>query len=292
MGNASRKVTEIRDAYIRNRDNYKERKDQNFDRHVRKIEHHPIVKEIRRMLAEMYGTFVLTFIIALGAMMEVLTNGRVNNTGLTLAAGLVLAALIFSASQVSGAHFNPAITWAFALRGVFSWWRVPLYWISQFIGSLIAGAIIYSVFRKDASVGATLPSDLVTNAEAFYLEAVFTFFFVYTVLGVSQRSRIVGANAAIAIGFMLAAINLVGEAITGTSVNPARSFGPAMIAGGRARHLYWIYVAGPFVGATFATLLAAVFQFKPDASDKEGAKGGGTAQEKEPEEVRDPDANV
>jgi len=248
-----------------------------------------ILTEIRRCIAEFYGTFAITFVSGLGPTLvgETRMEYLLEILMMALAMGLILTALIYSVGQVSGCHVNPVVTLAFYLRGVFTWWRVPLYWVSQFAGGFLAAAFLWLCFSdaRDA-VGATTPT-FVTDNSALGIEIIVTFFLVFTILNVSERGSLVGVNAALAVGAAFGASALVSGSFTGASMNPARSFGPAVVAGGTPLRKYWIYLVGPIIGSLIASLLAYIFNTHPNLEVIKGAAGDGHSHQKEDGEEKE-----
>lgn len=219
-------------------------------------------------VAELIGTFALTFF---GAGAGVVGAGLV---GVALAHGLVLAVFAYIYGHISGTHVNPAVTFGLALNGTLKWGEAFFYWIAQFLGATIA-AFLLVVFAGDISGGATVGS-LTTAAPlaALALEALLTFFLVNTVLHAAVAGR-AGPFAGWAIGTTLAVAILAGGPLTGASLNPARTFGPALFTGAAADPMtYLIYFVGPLIGAAVAV---GVFKFLGDsgptsAGEKSGPK--------------------
>jgi len=222
------------------------------------------VPEARRFFAEMYGTFVLTFVAAVGPMISY----KIGPTASGLAIGLIQGALIFQLGEVSGAHFNGVISFALALRGVFAWWRVLVYWVAQFLGSIIAASFVLLLFEEVNYNGATMPRAGFTDWQAFGFETIYTLILVLTALHVAQKWRLVGSSSALAIAFVGTALSLIGGGTSSASMNPTRSFGPAIFAGGKALKVYWVYFVAPFFGATIATLFSYFLQITPAISRK------------------------
>jgi aquaporin Z len=223
---------------------------------------HGFAAEARRFFAEMYGTFVLTFIAAVGPMVM----HKIGPTASGLAIGLIQGALIFQLGEVSGAHFNGAISFALALRGVFSWWRVLVYWVAQFLGSIIAASFILLLFEEVNYNAATMPRAGFSDWQAFGFETIYTLILILTVLHVAQKWRLVGSSPALAIAFVGSALSLIGGGTSSASMNPTRSFGPAIFAGGRALKVYWVYFVAPFFGASIATLFSYFMHVSPAVS--------------------------
>lgn len=197
-------------------------------------------------LAELIGTAALVFVGAGAAA----AGGDL--VAVALAHGLVLAGLAYAYGSISGAHVNPAVTFAAALRGRIKWQDAVIYWVAQFAGAVLgAGALFVAFGGASSGLGATLPAAGVTPLQAIVVEALLTFLLANAVLHTAERKS--GTPfAGLAIGLTLAASILMGGSLTGASLNPARTFGPALFTG----HLdvLWIYLVGPAAGAGLAAL--------------------------------------
>ena len=204
--------------------------------------------------AELIGTFVLVFI---GAGAAAMAAGRL--VGVALAHGLALMVVVYSYGHISGAHINPAVTFGLALAGAIDWVRAAGYWLAQFLGGILAAAALsYLLGGSDSGLGATTLADGVSPLQGLALEAILTFFLVNTVLHAAVAGK-AGQFAGMAIGLTLAFSILMGGPLTGASLNPARTLGPALLTGGLAE--FWIYLVGPFAGGALA---AAAYQFLKD----------------------------
>ncbi|ELR18905.1 transporter, major intrinsic protein (MIP) superfamily protein [Acanthamoeba castellanii str. Neff] len=188
--------------------------------------------EFRRGMAEAIGTFALVLVSCLASASPYSTD-----ISKSLAVGMLVMGLVFSIGQVSGAHFNPAVSVAFSLRFAFQWWRLLYYIPAQF-----------------GDVGASLPEGMTSQA-ALGLEIAFSSIFLFIVLNVAERAKVVGPNGALATGLALIALATVGGPLGGTSMNPFRSLAPALLAGGKALDEVWLFIVGPLVGAVIAVLL-------------------------------------
>ena len=203
----------------------------------------------RAVVAEAIGTFALVFAGA-GAVMVDAKTGALGQVGIALTFGLVIMAMIYAVGHISGAHFNPAVTVAFALTRHFPWPRVVVYWAAQATGAVAAALLLRASLGDIADVGATHPSG--SDGQSFLWEVVLTSFLVFVVMAVATDTRAVGEAAAIAIGGTVGLDALFGGPVSGASMNPARSLGPALVA---ARFdALWIYLLAPFVGAAIAGL--------------------------------------
>ena len=197
------------------------------------------------LVAEAIGTFALVFVGA-GAIMVNAQSGALGHVGVALAFGLVIMAMIYAVGHVSGAHLNPAVSIAFAFTRHFPWSRVAAYGAAQVSGALAAALVLRASLGDLADVGATLPSG--SDGQALLWELVLTFFLMFAITSVATDTRAVGEAAALAVGGTVALAALVGGPVSGASLNPARSLGPAFAAG-ELRSL-WVYLVGPVCGAT------------------------------------------
>jgi MIP family channel proteins len=203
----------------------------------------------RALVAEAIGTFALVF-AGCGAIVVDAKTGALGHLGVAFSFGLVIMAMIYAVGHISGAHFNPAVTLAFALTRHFPWTRTVTYWGAQLAGALLAAALLRASLADHAHDGATLPSG--SQGQAFLWELVLTFFLMLVIMAVATDSRAVGEAAAIAIGGTVGLDALFGGPITGASMNPARSIGPAVVSG--EFHALWLYILAPAVGAALAGL--------------------------------------
>ena len=203
----------------------------------------------RVLLAEAIGTFALVFAGA-GAVMVDAKTERLGQVGIALTFGLVIMAMIYAVGHISGAHFNPAVTLAFALTRHFPWSRSVAYWAAQVGGALAAALVLRASLGDVAHVGATLPSG--SQGQSFLWETVLTFFLMFVVMAVATDTRAVGEAAALAIGGTIGLDALFGGPISGASMNPARSLGPALAAG--TFDSLWIYLLAPPLGAALGAL--------------------------------------
>jgi aquaporin NIP len=203
----------------------------------------------RRLAAETVGTFALVF-AGCGAVMVDAKTHALGHVGVAISFGLVIMAMIYAVGHISGAHFNPAVTFAFSLSRHFPWPRAFGYWTAQLVGALAAAAVLRGSLGDIAHVGATLPSG--SQGQSFLWELVLTFFLMFVIMAVATDTRAVGEAAAIAIGGTVGLDAMFGGPISGASMNPARSAGPAVVSGDL--HALWLYVVAPVVGATLAAL--------------------------------------
>ena len=203
----------------------------------------------RSLVAELIGTFALVFAGA-GAIMVDAKTEALGHVGVAITFGLVIMAMIYALGHVSGAHVNPAVSFAFALTRHFPWPRVGAYWVAQLAGALAAAAILRASLGDIAHVGATLPSG--SQGQAFLWELILTFFLMFVIMAVATDTRAVGEAAAIAIGGTVGLDAMFGGPITGASMNPARSTGPALVSGDL--HALWLYIVAPLLGAAVGAL--------------------------------------
>jgi MIP family channel proteins len=197
------------------------------------------------LVAEAIGTFALVF-LGCGAV----AVGSLGTAGVAAAFGLAIMTMIYALGHVSGAHFNPAVTAGFAAGRHFPASRVVPYWAAQVSGAVVAAALLRATLG-DVPLGVTRPAG--SDVQAFAWEVVLTFFLMLVIVAVATDTRAVGQAAAIAIGGTVALGALVGGPISGASMNPARSLGPAIVSGDLAA--IWIYLVAPPIGAILAALI-------------------------------------
>ena len=235
-----------------------------------------LAARLRPYYAELLGTFALTLAAAGGEVIAHVSAGEVSHAARAVAPGLVVLALIYAIGDASGAHFNPAVTFAFAARGDFPWTRVPGYWASQMAGALGAAALLRSLFGDVAGLGASRPQHGIEAS--LVMEVVLTGLLITVILGTATRYSLVGPNAALAVGATIALCGLFAAPISGASMNPARSLGPALRGG--AIQGTWVYLLGPFLGSGLATLSMAYLHERKDPKEGEAAEGDQKKDEK------------
>jgi MIP family channel proteins len=206
----------------------------------------------RALVAEAIGTFALVF-AGCGAIMVDAKTGALGHVGVAISFGLVIMAMIYAVGHVSGAHFNPAVTFSFAVARHFPRWQIVPYWAAQLLGAVIAAAILRGSLGDVAHVGATLPAG--SDGQAFLWEAVLSFFLMFVIMAVATDARAVGEAAANAVGGTVGLDAMFGGPVTGASMNPARSLGPGVVSGDL--HAIWIYLLAPIVGASLAAPIYA-----------------------------------
>jgi aquaporin Z len=227
----------------------------------------------RHLLAEAFGTFALVFVAVGGDVAGRITGGQVEVAARAVAPALMVAALIYAIGDSSGAHFNPVVTLAFWLKGLFPVVLMPAYWLAQVSGALAASLLLRGMFGSAVEAGVSTPHIPVETAVV--LEAILTLLLVTVILGTADRARIIGPEAALAVGATIALCGLIALPLDGASMNPARSLGPAVVTG-RLEDL-WVYIIGPVAGAAFAVLLTAFLHGRTDRDPKsqEAAQGDG-----------------
>jgi aquaporin NIP len=176
---------------------------------------------------------------------------QLGHVGVALTFGLVIMVMIYAVGHISGAHFNAAVTFAFVLSRHFPWRRALGYWAAQLLGALAAAAILRGSLGDVAHVGATLPSG--SQGQSFLWELVLSFFLMFVIMAVATDTRAVGEAAAIAIGGTIALDAMFGGPISGASMNPIRSLGPALVSGDL--HALWLYIAAPLLGTSLGALV-------------------------------------
>jgi aquaporin Z len=212
--------------------------------------------EWRRLFSELLGTFMLVLVAAGGGILH--GEGQISLAAAVVAPGLMVMGIILFMGAVSGAHLNPVVSLAFALRGDFPWKRVPGYIIIQLMGATLACLFLYAVFGNIQHLGATLPGPGYANWQALLMEIVLTATLVSVILGTASAAQNVGAIAALGVGGYIALAGLWSAPVSGTSMNPARSFGPALVSGDFTS--YWVYIVGPLAGALIAVGCAFVLR--------------------------------
>jgi len=207
------------------------------------------IENPRALVAEAIGTFALVFAGSGAIMVDAKTNA-LGHVGVAITFGLVIMFGIYAVGHISGAHFNPGVTFAFALSRHFPWSRAVGYWGAQLTGAIVAAAVLRGSLGNIADVGATLPSG--SQGQSFLWELVLTFFLMFVIMAVATDTRAVGEAAAIAVGGTVGLDAMFGGPISGASMNPARSTGPALVSGDL--HGLWLYIIAPICGATLAAL--------------------------------------
>lgn len=215
--------------------------------------------EWRRLFAEVLGTFFLVLVAVGGGMV----NARFGGTVLPLTAqvtapGLMVGSIILFMGAVSGAHLNPGVSLAFALRGDFPWRRVPGYIVAQFAGAILATLLLEALLGRQGTAGLTLPGPGISEPTAMVWEVVLSVGLVSTILGTSSGAQNIGPMNAIGVAGYIVLAGLFGAPVSGASMNVARSLGPALVLGDTTA--WWVYVVGPLAGAVIAAGIAYVLR--------------------------------
>ena len=238
-------------------------------------------QEWRRLFSELLGTFFLVLVAAGGGMMGQAFPDTISRTAAVVAPGMMVAAIILFMGRVSGAHLNPAVSIAFALRRDFPWWRVPGYIVVQLGGAALAAWFLQAVVNVSGTYGSNYPATGYSNADALWMEIILTFGLVNVILGTASGAQNVGLFGAFGVGAYIALAGLWGSPISGASMNPARTFGPDLV--GADFHAYWVYLVGPLAGAAVAVGTAFVLRGRGG-----GRAGSAAAQGVYQEEVANP----
>ncbi len=215
--------------------------------------------EWRRLFSELFGTFLLV-VVAVGAD---IVNARfggnvVPGPARVVAPALMVMAVILFMGAVSGAHLNPAVSVAFALRNDFQWRRVPAYIAAQAAGAVLATLLLAGLLGKQGTAGLTLPGPGISAGTALAWEILLTMGLVSVVLGTASGAQQLGGVAAFGVGSYIALAGLFGAPVSGASMNPARSLGPALVLGDWTA--WWVYLLGPMIGAVIAVAIAIVLR--------------------------------
>jgi aquaporin NIP len=203
---------------------------------------------MKQLFAEFLGTFGLVFAGTGAIVINQVSGGAIGHAGIALTFGLIVLAMIYTFGDVSGAHFNPAVTTAFAAARRFPWSDVPAYLFAQLLGAFSASAVLRILFPSNETLGATLPAG--AAMQSFILEVILTFLLMLVILSVSTGAKEKGITAGIAIGAVIALEAMFAGPICGASMNPVRSLAPALVSGKPAS--LWVYLAGPMLGALLA----------------------------------------
>jgi aquaporin Z len=215
--------------------------------------------EGRRLFSELLGTFFLVLVAVGGGMVNVRFGGHAVPYGAQVVSpALMVAAIILFMGTVSGAHLNPAVSIAFAARGDFPWKRVPAYVVAQFLGAILATLLLWALIGKQGSAGLTLPGSGISTTTAMLWEIVLTTGLVSVILGTASGAQQIGPLAAIGVGGYIALAGLWGSPVSGASMNPARSLGPALVLNDWTS--WWAYLIGPAVGGLLAVGFAYILR--------------------------------
>lgn len=215
--------------------------------------------EWRRLFAEVLGTFFLVLVAVGGGMVNARFGGQaVPYSARVVAPALMVMAVILFMGAVSGAHLNPAVSIAFALRRDFPWKRVPMYIIAQFAGAVLATLLLWAVLGKQGSAGLTLPGHGISAGAALVWEIVLTTGLVSVIQGTASGAQQLGGLAALGVGSYIALAGLWGSPVSGASMNPARSLGPALVLDDWSS--WWAYLIGPIAGGAIAVGISFVLR--------------------------------
>jgi aquaporin Z len=213
----------------------------------------------RRLFSEVLGTFFLVLVAVGAGMVNARFGGQAVPYGARVVApGLMVMAVILFMGAVSGAHLNPAVSIAFAVRGDFPWKRVPPYIVAQFVGAILATLLLWTLLGKQGSAGLTLPGSGISTTTAMLWEFVLTTGLVSVILGTASGAQQIGTLAALGVGSYIALAGLWGSPVSGASMNPARSLGPALVLGDWTS--WWAYLVGPVAGGVVAVGFAYVLR--------------------------------
>jgi aquaporin Z len=240
---------------------------------------HDPSQEWRRLFSELLGTFFLVLVAAGGGMMGEAFPNTISRTAAVVAPGLMVLAIILFMGKVSGAHLNPAVSVAFALRGDFQWRRVPGYIVIQLIGATLAVLFLRAVIDVSGTYGSNYVASGFSASDGFLMEAVLTFGLVGVILGTASGAQNIGIIGAFGVGAYIALAGMWGSPISGASMNPARTFGPDLV--GQDFSDYWVYVAGPLTGAVLAVGAAWILRGAGGGQAGSGAAQGAIATEVE-----------
>lgn len=206
---------------------------------------------MKKYLAESIGTFAIIFCGTGAIIVNNETGGAITHAGIAAVSGLIVAAMIYTLGEISGAHFNPAVTISFWLSNTFPTKEILPYLISQLTGAIVASLTLHFLFPTNVLLGSTLPSG---NAmQSFVLEFILTFLLMFTILHVAKGSKEQGLFAGMAIGSVVLLEAMFAGPICGASMNPFRSLSPALVSG-HTEHI-WIYLTAPFLGAFSSVLV-------------------------------------
>ncbi len=234
-------------------------------------------QEWRRLVSEAIGTFFLVLVAAGAPMVAAQYPGSIPTAAMVVAPGLMVMAIIMFMGKVSGAHLNPGVSIAFALRGDFPWRRVPGYIVVQFAAATLAALVVVALTGQSAMIGGSYPGSTTSPLIACVTEAILTFGLVSVILGTASGAQNIGIIAAIGVGGYIALAGLWAAPLSGASMNSARTFGPNLVGGDLST--YWVYVVGPLAGAVLAVGVAYLLR----------GRGGGVSGSRAAQGVLDTD---
>lgn len=214
---------------------------------------------MRRYLAEFIAAFSLVFAGCGAVIVNQITDGGLGVVGIAMVFGLIIMAMIYATGDISGAHINPAVTIAFALTRNFPVREVIPYIVAQVAGAMVGALALLAIFGNIADLGTTLPAGSVL--QSLWLEVVLTFLLMFVIMSVATGASDKGLVAAIAIGATVGLDALFGGPVSGASMNPARSLGPALVSGNL--EAIWVYILGPVTGAALGALAFSYLANEP-----------------------------
>jgi MIP family channel proteins len=226
---------------------------------------------VQKVAAEVIGTFFVTLVATNVDVLYYTGTGHVDYVSRWLARGFITTAAIYAFSEISGAHFDPAVSLGFAVRRAMPVAQMLLYWAGQFAGAFAAAFTVLAVEGRAVVLGASHPGLGFTNVEAVLAEAVLTFVLMMVIFMTSRETAAIGKQSALAVGLTVAACGFFAGPVSGASMNPARSIAPQIVGG--AAELVWIYAVGPSAGALLAALVTTLFFRRPDEGERRAAKG-------------------
>ncbi|MGB1392839.1 MAG: aquaporin [Flavobacteriaceae bacterium] len=218
---------------------------------------------MKNYIAETIGTFSMIFCGCGAMVINDFTGGTITHPGVAITWGLIVMAMIYAFGDISGAHFNPAVTIGFAVAKKFSWQEVPKYIVYQFIGAIAASLLLLYLF-PESDLGATLPT--IEPLKVFIIELLLSFFLMVVIINVSTGSKEIGPIAGIAVGSVILLEAMFAGPLTKASMNPIRSLAPAL-ASGNFTHL-WVYLTAPFVGMFLAVYSCKLVKSENCCDDK------------------------
>ena len=228
-------------------------------------------QEWRRLFSEVLGTFLLVLVAAGGGMMSQAFPDTISRAAAVVAPGLMVLGIILFMGKISGAHLNPAVSIAFAVRRDFPWLRVPGYIVAQLAGATLGALVLQPIIDVSARYGSNYPASGYSSMAAFWMELLLTAGLVSVILGTASGAQNIGVVGAFGVGSYIALAGLWGSPISGASMNPARTFGPDLVSTKFTD--YWVYIAGPLAGALIAVAIAFVLR-----GPGGGQAGSGAAQ--------------
>jgi aquaporin Z len=233
---------------------------------------HDPANELRRVFSEVLGTFLLVLVSVGAGVVAAVSGVPISRAAAVTAPGLMVMAVILFMGKVGGAHLNPVVSLAFALRSEFPWRRVPGYIAAQAVGGVLACLFLWAVLGRPPLFGATIPGPGISDVQAMLFETVLTMGLVSVILGTASSAQNVGSLSAIAVGGYIALAGLWASPISGASMNPVRSVAPDLVRGDFSHA--WVYLVGPVLGALVAVAFAITLRgWGGDEAATRAAKG-------------------